>query len=533
VGLCLGLGLGGCGAGGDADEDSGADTESGGEVLPGPPVLVEPIGTVVVDASQRVDLVITAADLLPSTRVELDGQSFSLAGSGPVLRAGQTLQVPLAGALVVAEHELVLVHEVGGERLRSEPLVIAVEGATTSSVSASVEAELVGLGDRLLDVGPPGASLGWLAIVDDEAETVELRRDDWAAAGISIAIPGLGSELGAALGAALGSGLASVDLGEVELAGQRGLVIAWLADDGERAQVRVTPIDARGQLGEPGPISTVWELADPEHRALLGPHQLAFDHGVALLDRLVVVAVEARRDAESATPGDRVLATRWLSAEGRLGDPQVVRGPGGRDLDLPRRAERWLDLGPPTPALSVRVAQAYPWLLELAGNGLAILASDPGEQVSAPGPEVVWMATADGALGSRTGFALELDGEQARLRVLRIDRWGSPPLVAPAGVDVIELPAIPSAPPSLTLLAGIPTLVIPFGAELPVWAVRSSGDAAVIDELALLRCDALVVDRPGPAGEGAVAGEREGGEVQPLACLRERELRLGQLGTSD
>lgn len=496
------VGPGGC----EGPSEPPGEEDEGGEPPPsGPPVILD-VGEVVVSAAEREDISIAAADLLPTTRVQIDGRSWSLAEPGPVIRAGQTLRVPLGGALVVGQHELVLTHRVGKKDLGSEPLPIRVEAAELDPLLASLAPEVVGVGDRLIDVGPGERLLG---VVDDAAQTVELRRDDWSAPGIVHALPGLAG---------------AVDLTLTEVDDQRWLVAAWLADGGARVRARVTSIDADDQLGEPGELLELWNLEDPDHRALLGPHELAIDRGVALLDRMIVIAVEARRDAELASPGDHLLVTRWLDVDGSPAAIQVLRGPGGRDLDLPQRARMWLDLGASEPTLSVRLALAFPWLLELAGNGLPILSEDPGEASHVSGSPV-WMAVADGALGSRHAFALELDDDEgeARMRAVRIDRWGSAGFVEASTVDVIELPAVPTGTPSLAMVAGSPTVLIPFGVGVPAWAMRSTGDWALLDSLLELGCDVLALAQPGTDGVG---------ESQSVACIAGGELRVGALGLS-
>lgn len=493
-------GTGGCeGARQDGEEEGGDESDEPA----GPPVILEPVEEVVVSAAERGDIEILAADLLPNARVEIDGRSWPLSGSAPVIRAGQTLRLPLAGALVVGTHELVLSHRDGKKELRSEPLSIKVEAAELSPLAGSLGGDVVGVGDRLIDAGPGERLLG---LVDDVEQTIELRLGGWSAAGVTQALPGVVGAAGPV------SNRVDVTLAAVEQ--QRWLITAWLADGGERVLARVTIVDDNDQLGEPGEVLELWSLADADHRDALGPHEAAIDHGVALLDRMVVIAVEARRDAEHASPGDRMLATRWLTTDGTPAAIQVIRGPSGRDLDLPHRARLWLELEPAASMLSLRLGLAYPWLLELAGNGLPALTEDPGE-ADVPGA-ILWMASADGALGSRHVFALELDGEQARVRALRIDRWADS-----SAVDVVDLPATPTAAPSLGMVAGSPTLLIPFGVDTPAWAMRSTGEAALLDSLDALACDALALAMPDADGEG---------ESQTVACIANRELRVGELG---
>jgi hypothetical protein len=208
-----------------------------------------------------------------------------------------------------------------------------------------------------------------------------------------------------------------------------------------------------------------------------------------------------------------------LTSDGTPAAIQLMRGPTGRDLDLPHRARLWLDLQASEPTLSLRVALAFPWLLELAGNGLPVLTSDPGEAGDVPGA-IAWMGSADGALGARHAFALELDGAQARVRAVRIDRWGPPSFVETSVVELIDLPAMPTAAPSLAMVAGSPTLLVPFGVGTSAWSVRSTGEMALLDILDELECDALALSMPEPDGEG---------DSQTVACLASGELRIGAL----
>jgi len=508
----LGLSLGCLG------EDEPSPPAEGMEAKPPPPRILGPL-LVTVGAADRADIEIDAADLQPNTRAELDGRSWSLRERGPVSRARRTVVVSLAGALVVGVHELVLVHELGGEELRSEPLVIGVEAASLGPLAVTLDSPLVGAGDRLVHAGP---NQTLLALVDEAGQTIELRRDGWATAGSVQGLPGLVSP------ASPSAAVVDVTLAQLDALGrERWVITTWLAEGGARVRARITPLEPSDQagggeqLGEPGEVIELWNLADPEHRAALGPHQLAFNHGVALLGRRVVIAVEARRDADQPSLGDHLLVTRWLAADGTPAAPALVRGPNSRDLDHPYRARRWLGYWPTKPALSVRVGLGFAWLLELAGNGLPMLTGDPGDPgdpVSVAG-ELVWMASADGALGSRHVFMLEQTTDRAWIHALRIDRWGAAEPGETAAL--LELPGLPSGAPSLSSVAGSPTLLIPMGGDQPTLVLRSTGAAVVLDSLALLHCDALALAEPPADAEG---------DSRALACLATGGLRVGALG---
>ncbi|PRP91198.1 hypothetical protein ENSA5_57700 [Enhygromyxa salina] len=303
----------------------------------------------------------------------------------------------------------------------------------------------------------------------------------------------------------------------------RWLVAAWLADDGAAVKGRLVTIDGPGApLDEPGEVLELWRLDDAEQRAALGPHELARIDAVTLLERMVVIGVEARRDIEQPSPGDHLLVSRWLAASGEPASTVVLRGPGGGDLDLLGDARLWTYAGHDS-ALSVRVGLGFAWLLAIASNGLPGLVEAPGERVSVP-VAATWMASADGAFGSRHVFALDDAAGQARVRVVRINRWGwsEPTQDTDELVDVFELSAAPSGAPSLALLDGVPTLVLPMGANQDALALRSSGGGALLEPIVDLRCDALGL--AGPSFDGV-------GDTAPLACLRGGELRIGALGS--
>jgi hypothetical protein len=70
------------------------------------------------------------------------------------------------------------------------------------------------------------------------------------------------------------------------------------------------------------------------------------------------------------------------------------------------------------------------------------------------------------------------------------------------------------------MVAGSPTLMVPFGIGTPAWSVRSTGDTALLDEFVQLGCDALALAQPDADGEG---------DVLALACIAAGELRVGSM----
>ena len=87
--------------------------------------------------------------------------------------------------------------------------------------------------------------------------------------------------------------------------------------------------------------------------------------------------------------------------------------------------------------------------------------------------------------------------------------------------ELLELPALPTGPPMLTAVDGVPTLLVPLGADTPALALRSSGAETLMQSVDELRCDALAVASPGDDGVG---------DTLPLACLAAGSLRIGALG---
>ncbi|KIG18562.1 hypothetical protein DB30_00247 [Enhygromyxa salina] len=509
VGVLVGLGC-------PADDVAMEDPDDGASEAPPPPSFEDPPSLeLVVSASEIQDITLAVAGLRYDTRVEIDGSSWALGGSGPAGLEGDELRLALGGAMVVGRHELALAHKVGSVELRSELVEIQVVPSMPGSLSATLQPEQVDSGDHLVVHGQGSEAV--LGVVDSASARVQVRAGAWSAAGFELELPGL--VMGGAMGGVGGAGL---DLSVVPGVGDeqaRWVVAAYLADDGATVYARIVSVTGPGLvIGDPGEPFAVWSLDDDEQAAALGPHELARIEAVTLLDRMVVLGVEARRDAETSSPGDRLLVTRWLASNGAPALPVLLRGPNSSDLDLPGDARLWNFAGHDA-ALGVRVGLGFPWLLTIGGNGLPSLGSDPGQLASVP-VAATWMRSADGAFGSRHAFALEGGPQSPRLRVVRINRWSEQADDPNDIVDLVELPAMPTGSPSLALLDGVPTLVMPMGSELDVLALRSTGVDVMLESLAGLRCDEVAV--VGPSFDGV-------GDTLPLACLSGGELRTGVL----
>lgn len=483
-----------------------ATSEEGGpDQLPPAPRIELLVPELEVSAAQLGEISLTVADLRADTRVDIDGHAWLPGVGAPATLVDDQLRVPLGGAMVVGVHELRLSHRVGSELLESETVAITIVESAPAGLTASVAPEVVDVGDHLLAHGQgPDAMFG---LLDEVGERVRVRAGQWSAAPFELQLPGVSASEGV-----------PVDLAIATTAPERWVVVAWLAAGGTAVLARITPVDGYGvPTAEPGAPLELWSLDDAAQVASLGPHELARIDGVALLDRMVVIAIDARRDAEQASIGDHLLVTRFLAADGVAAAPVLVRGPDARDLDLPADARLWT-VGPSS-ALSVRIGLGFSALLELAGNGLPMLHADAGESNAVPSTST-WMASADGAFGSRHVFALAEADASPGVHVLRLNRWSATDPEQVIG-ESIELPAWPTGRPSLGIFDGVPTLVLPMGPERDVMALRSTGAAWLLDSISDLRCDELALSNPGTDGIA---------DTLPLACLLGGELRLGVIG---
>jgi hypothetical protein len=504
--LALGAALGiswGCAAN-DAKSDEG---EEGADDPPAAPSIGLVVPELEVSAAALGEISMPVADLRPDTRVEIDGRAYLPGGTAPAAIADDELRIPLGGAMVVGAHELRLRHQVGSKVLESETVAITIVESEPTGLSATVMPEVVEVGDRLIGHGQgPEAMFG---VVDWAGERISVRAGQWSVPGFEIELPGVipSDDL-----------RASVDVAIATTAPERWVVVAYLAAAGTEVWGRIAAVDEYGvPTGDPSEPLLLWSLADPKQVASLGPHELVNIEGVALLDRMVVIGVEARRDAEQPSIGDRLLVARLLAAGGVVAEPVLLRGQDSRDLDLPADARLWT--AGPSGALSVRIALGFAGLLELGSNGLPVLREDGGETHAVPSSST-WMASADGAFGSRHVFAMVEGEEQARVHVLRLNRWSATDPEQVVG-EAIELPEWPSGAPTLAIFDGVPTLVLPMGPEVDVLALRSTGAGSRLDSIADLRCDELALANPGTDGIA---------DTLPLACLVTGEARLGFVG---
>jgi hypothetical protein len=491
---------------GCAANDAASDEEGSAEPVP-PPSIELVVPELELSAARAGEISVPVADLRPDTRVDIDGHAWLPGGGAPAAVVDDELRIPLGGAMVVGTHELRLSHRDGSELLESETVAITIVASAPNGLTATLLPEVVDHGDHLIAHGQ-GAD-ATIGVLDEVGDKINFRAGQWSAMPIGLALPGLSSSDDLRLG---------VDLTITTTASERWVVVAWLAAGATAVFARIQPVDGYGHpTALPGDPLELWNLDDAEQVASLGPHELARIDGVALLDRMVVIAIDARRDAEQASIGDHLLVTRFLAMNGVAAAPVLVRGPDSRDLDLPADARLWT-VGSSN-ALSVRVGLGFPWLLEIASNGLPLLGGETDESAAVPSAST-WMASAEAAFGSRHVFALAEGAAAPSVHVLRLNRWSAPDPEQAAG-ESIELPAWPTGSPSLAIFKGVPTLVLPMGPERDVLALRSTGAAMQLDPILDLRCDELALSNPGTDGIA---------DTLPLACLLGADLRLGVIG---
>jgi hypothetical protein len=503
-GLVLALGVLAACAANDATSEEEEDSP---DELPPAPSIELLVPELEVSAAELGEISLTVADLRVDTRVDIDGRAWLPGGGAPATIVDDQLHLALGGAMVVGAHELRLSHRVGSELLESDAVAITIVESSPTGLTASVAQEVVDLGHHLLAHGQgPDATFG---VLDEVGERVRVRAGQWSAAPFELELPGVSASEGLRV---------PVSLAIATTAPERWVVVAWLATGGTSVLARIVPVDAHGiPIAEPGVPVELWSLDDATQVASLGPHELVRIDGVAVLDRMVVIAIDARRDAEQSSIGDHLLVTRFFAADGAAAAPVLVRGPDARDLDLPADARRWT-VGMSS-ALSVRIGLGFPALLELGSNGLPTLDADAGESHAVPSAST-WMVSADGAFGSRHVFALAEADASPGVHVLRLNLWSATDPEQTVE-ESIELPAWPTGSPSLAIFDGVPTLVLPMGPERDVMALRSTGAAAQLESISNLRCDELALSNPGTDGIA---------DTLPLACLLGGELRLGVIG---
>ena len=142
------MALGACAANDAASEEEGPDDP------PAPPSIELVVPELEVGAAELGEISLPVADLRPNTRVQIDGESWLLGGTAPAYAVDDELRISLGGAMVVGVHELSLHHQVGSEVLESESVAITIVESEPAGLTATLAAEVVGMGNQLVAHGP-------------------------------------------------------------------------------------------------------------------------------------------------------------------------------------------------------------------------------------------------------------------------------------------------------------------------------------------------------------------------------------------
>lgn len=523
LGLALTLACGSDDGMAEGGEDSSSDTEGEAPIRP---IFSEPAsGRLSLVATRTEDLVLAVQNVEPGrTDLVIDGRSLGplVGGSGAGTLDGEALTLRLRGAMVSGSHHMLLRTNRASGVSESEMIEVAIAAelevmpvATTATPSELEGTRVLAFGegsDALLialhehALGPrlhlvPRGELGW-----DVAGTRTVLAPELV----------LGPDERALPVAALRYGRTEDDAGRVRVAFRAG-------PSGERIDLLDVPWDAAmPPVGlDPGPQTSLLAIdalaGRPAEWAQLGRPWLMAD--------LVLAELWAPLDVESERPGDRALVWSRVHANGRGLDPaqRVSVRADLVDLDRLGPALDRLSAAASGPAIfSIRADQHQPLVLEhdpAGGVRVRPTVIDPRERtfsyVTLP------LATVVGAFGSRSvaGVTAIASG---RARMALMDDLGEGG-VAETSLSDDDLPAFDQVTGELapTSVHGVIVFLVPYGPELPVHAIYSSGANVHVTPLTELRCDSV-----------AVAATPDAGGVVPLACAVDGIVHLGALDTS-
>jgi len=497
--------LAGCrGAAGEGD--GGSDTSGGPIDLPAPRFL-EPSGAELhVPTTQHDDVELDVIQVPGATELLVDG--FTVGTLDPARPIGalesDVLRLHFAGALLPAPHTLQLRTIDDVETETSELVTVHIDAQPDPGLEATLADPVVAQADGIVVLG--ANERGVLAIVDGTTSSAVLLTaagDGWDAARThTAALPGY---------------VAADDDRVPAIAVTRArddsdaLGIAWRV---EHPGVRIDVVTTRwGQsASEPIPALTL----DP---AWIGSFELAAFGRPLLFDDVLLAELHAAKDVESPRGGDRGLARVRLDDSGRPGAPSRVQL-GPVDVDGASAALDPLGAlhgGPDTVAL--RRAGREPVVLEIdpLARTLSMRSGVTGSLdalVGLDGP----LATIIGGFGARIVVAATTDPDVLALGL--VDDSGALGIVA-ASIDLAAFDAsAPTGPPAVGLLGGAPVVLLPCGADRPVLAIAVVSTEPTVQALPGLACDAVALPQ-------TAAGNAAG--TLAVACLRDRELRLGRL----
>ncbi|MEM7152848.1 MAG: hypothetical protein AAF799_08395 [Myxococcota bacterium] len=518
LGLLLALGCGGDDAAGDEQGEGEAGASTGEDEGPPHPSFAEPASRrLALTGTRHLDIELAVLGVVEGvTELLLDEQTLGPLPEGSV--SGQLepnmLTLYVRGSLVPGQHDMILRTADGTGSDESEPVLVEIAADTSIEPAASLDDTVVARGQHLSSIGHDDHAV---LLVLEQTDTDPLlhvlprSEDGWTAdGGPTISLPGL--QMGA-------------DETSLPVATQRRRV-----DEGDTGRLRVA-----WRVDRPGTRIEVVEFEWDQPQTKMFP-DLVLDMATARADRTaewselrrpwllgdyLLTELWAPVDVESSRPGDYIIAFARIGGDAQTLDPaqHLALGPDLMDLD---------GIAPAVDAIAANAGRPAPVSLRADGHRPVILELDPstnllgirstavpgrgGNEVKVEGP----LASVLGAFGSRTvaGFAAE---PEVGMHVSFIDDLGGRVTTRQTPADAEPNVEDATGPIASASIDGLTVFLVPLGASHPVQALFPVGDDLEIIELPGVQCDAVAL--AGIAGVGSV----------PLACLRDGEVRLGEL----
>jgi len=472
-----------------------------------------------VPSDRHEPLVLRVQHIYPdNTSLQVDNRSLAVANfQGPDLTFNEDeLIFDFAGGLVPGLYTLQLVTRRRDEdELPSTPVALTVvPSQITPTLVAELAPAVLATGQQLAHTGTSGLH-GALLVREDGPEPVLHLLHGWDP-NQTYDVPLVGFEPSAHL-QTMGVTASVLRAPSDELVPL--LQVAWHTGSPANAVVgHLITGPAGGSFGDPVSLVTEDLLATTPHEWFgVGRTLLAGD--------TLVSEVHIPVDTEVSHPGDDRLLTRtWNAETGILGPIHLLTGPELEDYDTLAPALDLIGLANnEIRAFSVRRKGSAPALLVQGPSGWSLDAANPTASLGFGGGADLWSTTSRGSLWSWQSWSVSRAGDALVTQQQAIANTAVSRLTTPRGPNGLPDDAAPSAEPSLTLVNGTPILLLPYGPEIDVHAVSTTGEEVSVQALTDLRCDALAVTQ-------SLAGNAEVPQV-PIACLLADEVRRGTIAT--
>lgn len=505
-----------CGTG--SDDDGGADDTTSADPPPPPPApaFLEPASdelNVPIDRAE--DIVLGVTGSLPgTTRALIDSRSRgTLPASDPFATLTSTeLTLRTRGAMLEGTHTMQLVNDGADDPLVSRQITVNLRAVEPTALT-------VGLGEPMLEgraMTTAGRSADPLLLVFDPLvvsapvlHVVPAEDGRWAYERART-IPMFGYQRSPGE-----TGLAATALRTFDASGEVDrLRVAWRIGYPGTA---IALVDSAWGLAD---LSTTPVVAIDRDAQILGPFEYAEFRRPVLLPRSLVVEALVATDVEDPRPGDHALLQTSLA-----GIPAEV-GPFSRvsvgprtDLDhVGAVVNPALDEVGGAGAIAARMGGVHPVVLVAdPGHGRLELAEGMLDDLDLAFGSITGATTTFlGAFGSRTTVAFD-EAATSPLALARYDDWGvAGAHLARSAMDA--LPPVPTGEPTFGVLAGIATLVVPYGGETQVYAVRPFDGDLVVEPLGIA-CQQVAL----------VSGATTPGGSLDLACVQGQNVLAASL----